>query len=116
MRVLQYAREAKGVNSKAGGGRRPRHRPRDRVAPFRLCYLAVVRQFFTFALPVALLAGCTQTPSYFPPCVNPYTTPCPLSEAGAPEDDAADVADAMMDGTYTSAEAADGTDAGADAE
>jgi hypothetical protein len=73
-----------------------------------------VRHFFTFALPVGLLAGCTQTPSYFPPCVNPYTTPCPSSEAAAPEDDAADVADAMD--TYTSAEAAEGTDAGADAE
>jgi len=31
----------------------------------------------------ALAFGCTATPSYFPPCVNPYAPPSPTNDAGA---------------------------------
>jgi hypothetical protein len=44
-----------------------------------------VRLAFIFAVSTTL-AACTETPSYFPPCVDPYT-PCAASEAGADASD-----------------------------
>ena len=42
------------------------------------------------------LAACTESPSYFPPCVNP-DMPCPVDDAGdaAPALDASDAALAL---------------------
>ncbi len=59
-----------------------------------------------------ILAACTETPSFFPPCVNP-DTPCAGPEAGADASDASDGAlgDAPADAlAHTAPE-----DAGADA-
>jgi hypothetical protein len=40
--------------------------------------------------------GCTETPSYFPPCLDPYNNyACPELEAGADAADAADAADSL---------------------
>jgi hypothetical protein len=52
---------------------------------------------FALLIPVFValgaLAACTETPSYFPPCVNP-DMPCPPDDAGdaAPALDAGDAA------------------------
>jgi hypothetical protein len=52
-----------------------------------------------FALLIAVfiaagaLAACTETPSYFPPCVNP-DMPCPAEDAGDAGDAAPDAGDA----------------------
>ena len=48
---------------------------------------------------VVVLAACTETPSYFPPCVDPKM-PCAPDDAGADASDAAalelDGSDAML--------------------
>jgi hypothetical protein len=44
------------------------------------CYLRAVRLASLFAL--SILAACTETPSSFPPCVDP-SAPCVAPEAGA---------------------------------
>jgi hypothetical protein len=50
-----------------------------------------VRLAFLFTLSVTL-AACTETPSYFPPCVDPYT-PCDAgTDAPAPVDAPAEAA------------------------
>jgi hypothetical protein len=59
-----------------------------------------VRVAFLIAVSTTL-AACTETPSYFPPCVDPYT-PCVASEAGA---DAADGGLADATGEATAADA-----------
>ncbi len=73
----------------------------------RACYLRVVR-FASFLALSLILAACTETPSFFPPCVNP-DTPCVEPEAGADASDASDGAlpDARADAAPE--------DAGADA-
>jgi hypothetical protein len=56
-----------------------------------------VRFALSTAVFVALgaLAACTETPSYFPPCVNP-DMPCPADDAGDAAQ-APDAADAALD-------------------
>jgi hypothetical protein len=51
------------------------------AAQKRACYLRRVRFAFFLVLSMVLVA-CTETPSFFPPCVNP-NTPCIEPEAGA---------------------------------
>ena len=57
-----------------------RRRHAAEAAVTRACYLRAVRLASLFAL--STLAACTETPSYFPPCVDP-NAPCVASEAGA---------------------------------
>jgi hypothetical protein len=40
---------------------------------------------------VLALSGCTETPDYFPPCVDPYIDACPAVDGGT-------VTDAQSDG------------------
>jgi hypothetical protein len=77
----------------------------------RSCYLRVVR-FASFLTLSMVLAACTETPSFFPPCVNP-DTPCVEPEAGADASDASDdaFADAPADALAQPAPADAGTDA-----
>jgi hypothetical protein len=65
-----------------------------------------VRFALSIAVFVALgaLAACTETPSYFPPCVNP-DMPCPADDGG----DAGDAGDAAF--TLDAGDAADADDA-----
>jgi hypothetical protein len=51
----------------------------------RACYLRAVRLASLIA--VSMLAACTETPSSFPPCVDP-NAPCVAPEAGADASDA----------------------------
>ena len=50
------------------------------------CYLRAVRLASLFVL--LSLAACTETPSYFPPCVDP-NAPCVVPEAGPDASEAA---------------------------
>lgn len=74
------------------------------AAPKRPCYLRPVR-FAPFLVLSMVLVACTETPSFFPPCVNP-NTPCIEPEAGTDASDGA----AMDALTHPAPE-----DAGADA-
>jgi hypothetical protein len=42
---------------------------------------------------LGVLAACTETPSYFPPCVNP-DMPCPVDDAGDAGDAALEAGEA----------------------
>jgi len=45
------------------------------------------------------LAGCTVTPDFFPPCVNPYVDTCPAGDASADGDDQDGGGEAAPDAT-----------------
>lgn len=48
------------------------------------------------------IAACTETPSYFPPCVDPYS-PCVVPEAGADASDGGVVEGSVADEGVTDA-------------
>jgi hypothetical protein len=61
------------------------------AARARPCYVRIVRLASRLALStslavIAALAACTETPSYFPPCVDPYS-PCVVPEGGTDASD-----------------------------
>jgi hypothetical protein len=83
------------------------------AARARSCYVRAVRfasllalstTFFLTAALSAALTACTETPGYFPPCVDPYT---PCTDAGASEGGPGDatMADAPTEGAVTDATA-----------
>jgi hypothetical protein len=55
------------------------------AASARACYVRAVRLASLIA--ASMLAACTETPSSFPPCVDP-NAPCVAPEAGADASDA----------------------------
>ena len=72
------------------------------AARARPCYVRVVRLAFRLALStslavIAALPACTETPSYFPPCVDPYS-PCVIPEAGADASDGEVLESSVADG------------------
>jgi hypothetical protein len=46
---------------------------------------------------VLALSGCTETPDYFPPCVDPYTDACPAVDGGAVTDAKSDAPEGSFD-------------------
>jgi len=40
-----------------------------------------------FTILCGSLVGCTVTPDYFPPCVNPYVDTCPVGDASSDAED-----------------------------
>jgi hypothetical protein len=68
----------------------------------RPCYRRPVRFALLLAVMLAVVApfGCTETPSYFPPCVDP-SAPC-MSDGGPDASDSG-IADAPPEGTTADA-------------
>ena len=67
-----------------------------------------------FSILWGTLVGCTVTPDYFPPCVNPYVDTCPAGDAAADSEDqdgalesTGDAAASAMDATVPDATVAD---------
>ena len=57
---------------------------------------------------LGLAAGCTSTPDYFPPCVNPYDmSACPADDGGADGDAPASAIDGESEAGASDAAASD---------